>query len=201
MSRQIESAAYHEAGHMTAAIVQAMPIRATGLHVDLCGNGCADYFERLVGDLAVTDVDQRERKCTIIALYAGHAAQLKFYPECQRYGWRNDLEKIRELTREMLPSDEQAQKAQEEWRLRAEKLVDGHWPIIEELARTLLSKSCTFMSHEDARWGLGSLKRQMPGPEVVELFASHNIRTKIVGDDVRKYDSTQDLPPHYDSLS
>jgi hypothetical protein len=194
---QIESAAYHEAGHMTAAIVQAMPIRATGLHVDLCGHGCADYFERSVGDLAETDDDQRERKCTIIALYAGHAAQLKVYPECQQGGWINDLQKIQGLICEMHPSGD----TQEEWRHRAEKLVDDHWPIIEELAKTLLSKSCTFMSHEDARWGIGPLKRHMPGLEIVEFFARHNIRVKIVGDDVRNYDSTQDVPPHYDSLA
>lgn len=31
MSKQIESAAYHEAGHITAAVVQAMPIRASGI--------------------------------------------------------------------------------------------------------------------------------------------------------------------------
>jgi hypothetical protein len=193
--KQIESAAYHEAGHMTAAAVQAMPIRATGLHVDLCGNGCADYFERSLGDLAVTDVDQRERKCTIIALCAGHAAQLKFYPECQQGGWINDLQKIQGLICEMHPSGD----TQEEWRHRAEKLVDDHWPIIEELAKTLLSKSCTFMTPEDA-WGIGPLKRQMPGPEVVELFARHGIRAKIVSDDARDYDSTLDVP-HYDSLA
>jgi len=199
MSKQTESAAYHEVGHMTAAIVQGMPIRATGLHVDLYGNGCADYFERSAGDLALAELDHRERKLTIIALYAAHMAQLKFYPECQQNGWRNDLEKINGLTREMHFSDEQAQKAQEEWRHRAEKLVDDHWPIIEELAKTLLAKTCTPILPEDTKWGIGPLKRHMPGPQIVEFFAKHNIRAKIIGDDVRDYDSTQDVP-HYDSL-
>jgi|SRR5882762_6405195 len=126
MSRQIESAAYHEAGHMTAAIVQGMPIRATGLNVDLCGNGCADYFERSAGDLAVTELDHRERKLTIIALYAAHMTQLKFYPDCQQEGWRQDLAKMEALIREMHPSGGQAQIVQEELRERAKKLVDGH---------------------------------------------------------------------------
>lgn len=178
--KQIESASFHEAGHITAAVVQAMPIRATGLHVDLHGHGCADYFERVVGDLAVTELDDRERRLTIIALYAAHMAQLKFYPECQQDGWRHDLEKIKELTREMHLSEEHTQKAQEEWRHRAEKLVEDHWPIIEELAKTLLSKSCTFMSHEGARWGIGSLKRQMPGSEIVKLFAREAQRQRGV---------------------
>jgi hypothetical protein len=200
MSKQIESAAYHEAGHMTAAIVQAMPIRATGLHVDLCGNGCADYFERSVGDIAVTELDHRERKLTIIALYAAHMAQLRFYPDCQQDGWRQDLAKIKGLIREMHLSDEQAQAAQEELRERAKKLVDDHWPIIEELAKTLLAKTYTPMSPEDTKWGTGPLKRHMPGREIVEFFAGQNIGAKIVGDDVRKYDSTQAIP-HYDSLA
>src|SRR5712664_1731899 len=119
MSKQTGSAAYHEAGHMTAAVVQAMPIRTTGLHVDLYGHGCADYFERSVGDLAVTKLDHRERKLTIIALYAGHMAQLKYYPDCQQDGWRNDQEKIKGLTSEMHRTDEEARVAQAELRERA----------------------------------------------------------------------------------
>jgi hypothetical protein len=145
-------------------------------------------------------LDNRERKFTIITLYAAHMAQLKFYPECQQDGWRHDLEKVRGLTREMLSSDEQARKAQEELRHRAEKLVDDHWPIIEELAKTLLAKTYTPMSPEDTKWGTGPLKRHMPGREIVEFFAGQNIGAKIVGDDVRKYDSTQAIP-HYDSLA
>ena len=43
MSKQVESAAYHEAGHPTAAVVQAMPIRAKGLRVDLHGNYPGDW--------------------------------------------------------------------------------------------------------------------------------------------------------------
>ena len=200
MSKQVESVAYHEAGHMTAAVVQAMPIRASGLHVDLHGYGCADYFERRVGDLAVKEVDRQERKFTIIALFAAHMAQLRFHPDCQQDGWGNDLEKVKGLIREMHLTNEQAQTLQEELRQRARKLVDDYWPVIEELAKTLLSKTSTFMSHEDARWGIGTLKRHMPGTEIKEFFARYNIQVKIVSDDVRDYDSTQDVP-HYDSLA
>jgi hypothetical protein len=201
MSKQIESAAYHEAGHVTAAIVQGMPIRVTGLHVDLYGHGCADYFERGVGDLALTELDHRERKLTIIALYTAHEAQLRFYPECLRDGWQNDLAKIEGLTHEMHLTDEEAHAMQGQLKERAKKLVDDHWPIIEELAKTLLAKTCTPMLPEDAKWGIGPLKRHMPGTQIVEFFAKHNIRAKIVADDVRKYDSTQDAPPPYDSLA
>jgi hypothetical protein len=40
----------------------------------------------------------------------------------------------------------------------------------------------------------------MHSPEIVEFFARHNIAVKVVGDDARNYDSTQDVP-HYDSLA
>jgi hypothetical protein len=52
MSKDVESAAYHEAGHIVAAVVQKMPIRQAGIDVDLCGCGCAYYFHREVGDIA-----------------------------------------------------------------------------------------------------------------------------------------------------
>jgi hypothetical protein len=91
---------------MTAAIVQAMPIRGSGLHVDLNGNGTADYFQRLTGDLGMTELDHRERKRTIIARYAAHMAQLKFYPGCQQDGWQDDSRKIRGLAHEMHPKEE-----------------------------------------------------------------------------------------------
>jgi hypothetical protein len=198
--RQIESAAYHEVGHMTAAVVQGMPIRATGLHVDLYGNGCADYFERKIGDLAVAELDHRERKLTIIALYAAHEAQLRFYPECLRDGWQNDLVKIEGLIREMQLTDKEAEAMQGQLKERAKKLVDNHWPIIEELSKLLLSRSCTPMLPQDTKWGTGQLKRQMSGTEIVELFARHSIPAHIVDDSVRDYDSTQAIP-HYDSLA
>jgi hypothetical protein len=84
---------------------------------------------------------------------------------------------------------------------RAEVLVNKFWPIIEELATTLLSKPCTPMPEKDtAVWGMGTVKRNMLGSEIVELFSRHNIRAVVVTDDVRDYDSTRESP-HYDSLA
>jgi hypothetical protein len=74
VSKHNRSAAYHEAGHITAAIVQAMPINPRGIFVDLGGHGVANYFCREPGDLGMTPTDFRERKLTIIALFAGHVA-------------------------------------------------------------------------------------------------------------------------------
>jgi hypothetical protein len=199
MSKQIESVAYHEAGHMTAAVVQSMPLRESGLHVDLNGHGSADFFARPEGDLGMTEADDRDRKFTIIALQSAHMAQLRFYPDCQQDAWQHDLGRIERLTREMYTTGEEGQIAIARSKERAKRLVDDHWPIIAELAKTLLSKACTPMSHEDTRWGSGSTKHHMRGAEIVEFFAAHNIPAKVIDDGVI-YDSTQDVP-HYDSLA
>ena len=203
MSKQEDSAAYHEVGHITAAVVQAMPIRASALHVDLYGNGCADYFERPLSDLGMTDLDHRERKLSMIALFAAHAAQQRFYPECQTTGWTSDMGKIRAFALQLHPGDPLAQlEVQSDMQKRAEKLVTVHWAIIEELAKTLLEKSCTPLSQEviNVGGGTGAVEHNITGEELVAFFAKHNIKAKIVDDSVRAYDSSQDIP-HYDSLA
>src|SRR5713226_9099367 len=81
-AKYVDSTAYHEAGHITAAVVQGMPLRERGIHVDPTGRGIAYYWERESGDLENTEQDQEERKLTIVALYAAHAAQLNFMPDC-----------------------------------------------------------------------------------------------------------------------
>jgi hypothetical protein len=201
MSKQVESAAYHEAGHIVAAVLQAMPLRETGVHVDLYGHGCADYFQKVPEDVDTTDLDNRERKLTMIALFAAHMAQLKFYPDCESDGWVNDLARIRIFAGQIYPNDPLAQlEVQQQMRQRASKLVDKHWPLIEELAKTLLAKPYAAMSPDDMKWGIGKYKRNMLGKEIKDFFSERGIAAKVIGDDVRNYDSTQD-PPYYDSLA
>jgi hypothetical protein len=202
LAKHIASAAYHEAGHMTAAVVQAMPIRASGLYVDFQGCGVANYFERPVADLGMTELDLKERKLTIIALFAGQIAQLKFYPACDSNGWTNDLSKIHTLCRQLQSKDEEAQiKIREDLRERTKKLIDKFWPIVEELAKALLAKPCSAMPPEEIKvgWGKGEV-RHISGQEVVALFARHNVTAKIVDDATQAYNSTLDTP-HYNSLA
>jgi hypothetical protein len=199
---QIESAAYHEAGHITAAVVQAMPIRASGLYVDLLGCGVANYFERPLTDLGMTDLDTKERKLTIIALFAGQVAQLKFYSGCDSSGWTNDLSNINTLCRQLQPVDEEAQnEIREDLRERTKKLINTFWHVVEELAKALLAKPCFSMPAEEVKsgWGHGEV-RNISGKEIVALFARHKIRAKIVTDGTQAYDSTRDVP-HFDSLA
>jgi hypothetical protein len=202
LSRQIESAAYHEAGHLTAAVVQAMPVRTGGLYVDLRGCGVANYFDHPEADSATTPNDMRERKLTIIALFAAHSAQTRFYRECDQSGWVKDRTRITILSSQICPEDEEARAkiCNELWE-RATKLIDKHWPIVEQLAKTLLAKPRVPMPPEESvvGWGIGEV-RHMSGSEVVDFFARHGIPAKIISDDTKDYDSTQDVP-HYDSLA
>ena len=198
MLNQVASAAYHEGGHMTAAVVQGMPIRVTGLHVDLNGNGSADYFHREPGDFATDFVDQIERRRTIIALYAAHEAQRKFYPEVSTDGWTHDLFKVDKLIEEMGLDKQEAQVTREDLKARAGRLVEKFWTEIEDLAKTLLSRNCVARLPEDT-WGTGSEKRQIPGIEVAEFFRRHGIPAQVVPDGFGNFESKQ-IVSFYDSL-
>jgi hypothetical protein len=177
-----------------------MPIRASGMYVDLCGCGVANYFDRPDSDLGMTDLDMIERKRTIIALYSAHPAQLRFYPEAQKNGWTKDLIRIGTLSRQMSPVDEDAQIAiRRELLGRAEILVDKFWPIVEELATALLVKSCIPMPPEEiaVAWGTGPV-RNTSGCEIADCFAKHKIPATVLDMTTQRYESSLAVP-HYDS--
>jgi hypothetical protein len=190
MDKQIESTAYHEAAHIVAAVAQRMPIRSAGIDLDLCGNGCAYYFLREVGDQASSPKDEKERKRTAIALYAAHSAQRKFYPECQDRGWTDDLYKIKALVREMYPGESAAQVVQTGLQEEATNLVDEHWPEIEELAKSALSRPLSPLLAEDTGWGAGPYKRNLPAAEIVGLLAKYNLEVILLPEDVKTFDPT-----------
>jgi hypothetical protein len=200
---QINSAAYQEAGHMTAAVLQAMPIRSKGLYIDLYGHGVANYFDRPETDLGMTALDIRERKLTIIALFAAHPAQQRFFAGCEKVGWFKDLTRITALSQQICPSDEIAQAAVRRDLLgRATKLVDLHWHIIQKLAETLLATPCIPIPSEEITvgWGTGPEVRHMGGNDIVDFFSGYKIPAKVVDDSTSSYDSSRDVP-YYDSLA
>lgn len=188
MDKQIESAAYHEAAHIVAAVAQGMPIRPAGIDLDLGGNGCAYYFQRLVGDLSSSPKDEKERKRTAIALYAAHSAQRKFYPECQERGWVDDLHRIKALVREMYPDESEAQVVQMGLQDEATNLADEHWPEIEEVAKAALSGPLSPLLADDMRWGEGPYKQNLPAVEIAGLLAKYKLEVVILPDDVKMYD-------------
>src|SRR5580658_9576298 len=92
LRRRVDSAAYHEAGHMVAAVSQGLQFWG-GIHINGEGAGVSDYCHREPGDKqnSAKDIDQRRR--TIIALFAGPCAQEKYFP-CldDPASWKSDMD-------------------------------------------------------------------------------------------------------------
>ncbi len=170
------SAAYHEAGHLTAAVVLAMPLQQRGLYIDMEGNGISYYWMRDPGDMANNSPkDQRERQLSLVTLYAGGIAQRAFFPDCPNTGWKRDEEKIEQLLREIHPASEVDRSvASADLRTRAETLVSKYYPFISGLAEELLSRACKVLPPSETNsmppWTTGTLGRSMTGDEVIEFF-------------------------------
>lgn len=189
-ARYIDSAAYHEAGHMTAAADQGMPLSSHGIHIDPQGNGISYYWHREPGDPTNSPRDQEERERTIVALYAGRIAQQKFFPDAPQEAWEADDGKIEALLDEMCTADRSAIAA----RLleQARGLVERRWHVIEALAGALLAKPLSPQSeretHKNWSRGQSSVEKRMSASEVAEFFNNFRIQTSIVPDSVGNYD-------------
>ncbi len=184
----LNSTSYHEAGHTTAAVLQHLPLRKRGIHVDMEGSGISYYYHRAPGDPGRSEKNQLERKRTIIALYAGIAAQKKFFPQCpDEEAHTSDMATIRSLFEEMHPTDLAARSAaQADLERSAETLVEGYWSIIDELASTLLGKQDIAMPAVEIGegWSRGKKRTEkcMSGMELVEFFKRRGISACIISD-------------------
>jgi hypothetical protein len=183
-ARYIESAAYHEAGHVTAAVVQKMPLQEHGVHIDVKGNGITYYWHRTPGDLENTEQDRVERELTISAIYAGQAAQQKVFPDCPDTNWANDRREISVLLDEMnLPNAETRTAMEATLWERACKLVNEHWSLIESLAKALLAKPTTVqpLIEIQRNWSHGqtNLEKWMDGSEIVQFFKKMGVSCNV----------------------
>ncbi len=184
----LESTAYHEAGHTTAAVLQRMPLRERGIHVDMEGSGVSYYRHRSPGDPRRSREDQLEREQTIIALYSGIAAQRKFFPECpDEEAWSSDMATIRAVVEEMHPAELTAGSATLiDLQERAEQLVADNWSTVERLASTLLAKDNTALPEIEIQegWSRGkkATEKFMPSAEIVEFFERLGIAVLVLPD-------------------
>lgn len=182
-ARWVESAAYHEAGHTTAAVLQEMPLRERGIHIDSEGSGISYYWHRLPGDLANFERDRCERERTIIALCAGPISQRTFFPDCPEEDWVSDRATIFALLEEMHSGNPAARSAAQNslWE-KAEQLVSQNWPIIEDLASTLVAKPYTPMPpiEIEEKWSHSKkrIEKWMKRSEVVDFFKKFQILEK-----------------------
>ena len=186
LARRVAGAAHHEAGHATAAVLQAMPLQAGGVHVDLEGSGVTHYWNRAPGDLAMSEEDQRERERTVVSLYAGDVAQRRFlFPDVpDDVVFQRDMEKIAALLNEMCFSNSSEREAHAQaLRGRAEELVLGNWEIVDRVASALLAKTVTPMSEDEIANGWSQATRRaerwMSGAELADIFRGFHLHATI----------------------
>lgn len=191
------NAAYHEAGHVTAAVLQDMHLRDRGIHVDSRGSGISYYCHRSPGDPANSAIDQLERERTIIALFAGIISQKKFLLEHPgKEAWASDRATICALLEELHPSDPAARSAaQNDLEERAERLVSQNWKVIEDLVSALLAKAYTPMPPIEIAEGWSRdkarIEKSMCGSEVVGFFKQFQIAALIRREEVEPLDEVR----------
>jgi hypothetical protein len=183
-AQSIESAAYHEAGHLTAAALQDLPLLDRGVHIDDKGHGVSDYCHRVPGDKRNEECDIAEREKTILALYAGEVAQRRFFSDCSEDCWKHDRRVVSLLLDEMNLDEQTRTDKENTLKDKSRELVlRKHWLLVESLAKTLLAKPLTQQPpiEIECNWSKGqtNMERWMKGTEIVEFFRLHKVSCRL----------------------
>jgi len=179
LAQNAKSAAYHEAGHIVAAVLQGLPLRDGGIHIDLEGSGVSYYCHRLPGNDVASEVGTVEREKTIIAIYAAWVAQKKYFPDCDDSdSWESDRATATGLLNELRPAKPKI--TQQLLCERTRQLVEANWFTIESLAVALLAKPVTPLQQlEFAKgWSKGTKMHEkfMSRGEVEDFFKKSHIQ-------------------------
>jgi hypothetical protein len=177
LNQNAKSAAYHEAGHMVAAVLQGLPLQDGGIHIDLEGSGVSYYCHRLPGNHVTSKIDTVEREKTIIAIYAAWVAQKKYFPDCDDSdSWESDRATVTALLNELKPATPKI--TQHMLWEQAKQLVYANWSTIEGLAFALLAKPVTPLSQLEfgKGWSKGTEmhEKSMSRGEVEDFLQEHS---------------------------
>jgi hypothetical protein len=181
ITQVLKSTAYHEAGHIVAAVLQGMPIQDGGIHIDMEGSGVAYYCHRQPGVSGDSESDRDERERTIVALYAGRIGQFKSLPsiDYRDYpdSWKSDWATATELLWELSPFVDGLSDAL--FYAGAQQLVLKRWSTIETLALALWKKPTKPMQPGEFEkgWSHGQKKQEkyMSRSEVQAFFETLHI--------------------------
>src|SRR5262249_658803 len=141
-------------------------------------------WHRTPGDPENAEQDRKEREQTIVAVYAGQAAQQKVFTDSPEINWADDRREISLLLDEMKLPDSKTRRALEAtlWG-RASKLVTENWALIESLAQALLARPTTVQPpieiQRDWSHGQTNLEKWMSGAEIVEFFRRAGISCHV----------------------
>jgi len=180
-----ESTAYHEAGHMVAAVVLGLPLLEGcegGIRIDMEGSGVARYCERKPGNHETSSEGIVQRENTIVARYAGRIAQEKYLGESvDKVFWNSDWCIAEKLLDELKPISSES--SQEMLYDRAERLVTEKWNLIEGLAAALWQRPVTNMTQYeiDEGWSksTNTQEKHLPCSEVVDFFGKFRIHCAL----------------------
>ena len=198
--KYVESAAYHEAGHVVVAAVQDMPLRNLGVHIDSLGCGKAFYWRRLPDGSRNNCGSDLERERTIISASAGLIAQKRFYS----HSLRNDVERymevcakddtalIIELLEEMYSGDRHAWfSARASLHSESIRLVELHGRAVDALAKHILTRERVprdRQTDKDGRWSVDDREKWLHGCEIVPVLELFKISAFIVDDSRGSYE-------------
>ncbi len=180
--KEIESTAYHESGHLVAAVVLGLPLCEGGMRIDLRGRGVSRYCIKKPGDPSSTCEDPLQRQKTIISLFSGQIAQKKFLPYLDEPScWQEDNQLIEDLAREMAAKSSDDIKAQ--LSRAAEVLIREKWPLVAGLASLLWDRPKTPMTEAEfaTGWSRSPDRREkfLSTSDVRGYFLKNNIACEV----------------------
>lgn len=174
--------AYHEAGHVVAAVVQGLPLANGGMRIDDRGHGISRFCIRTLGEGGNSEQDQIERDKSIVALLAGMVAQLRFCPDYNDpQSWSDDSEKINRLLGEIKTS--QGSPKWLELSKEANRIIVDYWSLVKDLAENLFNAPVSSMSQEEFDTGqyprFMQCQKYLSSEKISQFFRSGKINCKI----------------------
>jgi ATP-dependent Zn protease len=176
---EVRSTAYHEAGHVVVAAVKGLKLRKRGLRIDQEGSGIA-YYESKQKDGSSDIGEDPSRVASIVAAYAGHHAQARFYPGCGTASACCDTEQAHDLENEMFSEPRVQCEKDAEYKKQSKELVNQRWKAIEALAEALLAKPLTPQVGCERRWSHQCQEKVITGEEIISLLARHGVSATLV---------------------
>jgi hypothetical protein len=183
-NRYVESAAYHEAGHIVIAAVQQIPLKDHGIHIDQKGSGFA-HFKAMRPEGSRNLGGEARREETIRSAQAGYIAQERFYlrfnDRLPPSGAHFDVNDINGLVEEMYSGRTACEEAKVRLWNEAKQLVENRWGVIEALAQALLKKEWSDQAPAlgERRWSTQLREKKMEGLEVVAFLKERQISASL----------------------
>jgi hypothetical protein len=189
-----ESTAFHEAAHEVICIAQDIPIRELGLRIDSKGHGVSHTYRRNAGNPDNTETDVRERKESIILLFAGYWGQVRIFPDLERAAIAHDQSQIDALLDEMhLHESAEWYAAKDRLRDESERLVAEHWPAIDAVATALWGKpwkNREELPQAEMGWSDDRIEKSLNAKEVEAIVRPFGLNPMIRPDSAGSYTRT-----------